>query len=267
MHSPSSEAVTVLCMKWGTRYGADDVNRLYGGVRKHLHRPFRLVCMTDDRSGLEAGIESRELPSVCAPESDSRWKKLAVFDPELRYDSEQVLFLDLDLVVVGPLDDLFAVPGDVVVIKNRELQPRPLKNLRRRLVKPSRFRYVDMVGNTSCYLFRPGTCADLHGDYTRNMDQRLREYPIEQEYLSAYLSRRGRLGYFPRGWCVSFQENCLSGSRRFGSRHLRMPADSRIALFEGEPKPDGLLRSPRLGDDAKAWLRQNWEGDSPGGLQ
>ena len=47
-----SEMVNILCLKWGTRYGADYVNYIYRGVKAHLNRPFRFVCVTDDPSGL-----------------------------------------------------------------------------------------------------------------------------------------------------------------------------------------------------------------------
>ena len=35
-----SESVNVVCLKWGDRYGAFYVNRLYDGVRRNLSRPF-----------------------------------------------------------------------------------------------------------------------------------------------------------------------------------------------------------------------------------
>ena len=53
-----SDKVNVLCLKWGKRYGADYVNRLYRGVSANLSRPFRFVCVTDDPSGLAAGVET-----------------------------------------------------------------------------------------------------------------------------------------------------------------------------------------------------------------
>ncbi|MBS0591921.1 MAG: glycosyltransferase, partial [Proteobacteria bacterium] len=33
----------VLCMKWGTKYGPEYVNRLYGMARRHLTGAFRFV--------------------------------------------------------------------------------------------------------------------------------------------------------------------------------------------------------------------------------
>ena len=42
----------VVCVKWGTGYGAEYVNRLYGMVSRQITPPFRLVCLTDDRNGI-----------------------------------------------------------------------------------------------------------------------------------------------------------------------------------------------------------------------
>ncbi|MBN8763515.1 MAG: hypothetical protein J0I63_09885, partial [Thiobacillus sp.] len=54
--------VNVLCLKWGTRYGAHYVNRLYRGVGRNLSRPFRFFCCTEDASGLDAGVEIIPFP-------------------------------------------------------------------------------------------------------------------------------------------------------------------------------------------------------------
>ncbi|MFD2440116.1 hypothetical protein ACFSS8_08540 [Paracoccus kondratievae] len=43
-----TEPVLILTMKWGTVYGAEDVNRLYRQVARHLSRPHRFICFTDD---------------------------------------------------------------------------------------------------------------------------------------------------------------------------------------------------------------------------
>ena len=59
-----AEVVNVLCMKWGTKYPADYVNRLYSMVARNIRRPFRFVCLTDDNLGLGANIESFPLPEL-----------------------------------------------------------------------------------------------------------------------------------------------------------------------------------------------------------
>ena len=59
-----TDPVLILCMKWGTLYGARDVNNLARGVRRHLARPHRFICFTDDPSGLHPGIEALPLPDL-----------------------------------------------------------------------------------------------------------------------------------------------------------------------------------------------------------
>lgn len=59
------EPVTVACVKWGpwcAPHGSDYVNRLFHSVQRNLQAPFKFVCLTDDASGLEAGMETRRLP-------------------------------------------------------------------------------------------------------------------------------------------------------------------------------------------------------------
>ena len=54
--------VNVLCLKWGTYYGPEYVNRLYAGVRRNLKRPFRFVCVTDNPAGLRPEVETVPFP-------------------------------------------------------------------------------------------------------------------------------------------------------------------------------------------------------------
>ena len=51
---------TIVCMKWGTAYSADYVNRLYRGVCRHVARDTRFICFTDDTAGLTDGVEAMQ---------------------------------------------------------------------------------------------------------------------------------------------------------------------------------------------------------------
>ena len=44
--------LTVVCVKWGTKYGPDYVLKLRAGVGRYLSRPHQFVCLTDDVDGL-----------------------------------------------------------------------------------------------------------------------------------------------------------------------------------------------------------------------
>ena len=93
-----SAVLNVLCVKWGTKYPADYVNRLRSMVSRNLPLPHRFVCLTDDAAGLERGIET--LPFL-QTDLEYCWNKLLLFD---RLPLEGVgLYLDLDVVVTGDL--------------------------------------------------------------------------------------------------------------------------------------------------------------------
>ena len=56
------KSVNILTFKWGTLYSAEYVNRIYRGVKAHLKRPFRFVCVTDDADGLLPEIDAEPIP-------------------------------------------------------------------------------------------------------------------------------------------------------------------------------------------------------------
>ena len=107
--------VNVICMKWGKLYGPEYVNFLRAGVGRHLKRPFRFVCFTDDANGLRDDVQALPLPELGLPkgQGDLRWRKLAVFRKELYDLRGTTLFLDLDLVIVDSIDPFFESAGQV----------------------------------------------------------------------------------------------------------------------------------------------------------
>ncbi len=39
-----NKAVNIICMKWGDKYGAEYVNKLYAMVKRNITIPFQFVC-------------------------------------------------------------------------------------------------------------------------------------------------------------------------------------------------------------------------------
>ena len=54
----------IICMKWGSLYGSDYVNKLYNMCEKNISDAFRFVCLTDDCSNLKKEIETFSCPKV-----------------------------------------------------------------------------------------------------------------------------------------------------------------------------------------------------------
>lgn len=256
-----ADPVLILCMKWGTLYGAADVNALARGVRRHLARPHRVICFTDDAAGLDPGIEALPLPELALPpgSGDTRWRKVALFNRDLGVEGV-ALFLDLDLVIVGPLDPFFDQPGEVVILRDDDLfRAKPLRRL-----KPARDRFLHMVGNTSVFRYVVGAHGDVADAYLADPGGMAARYEHEQQMVSDLLNREGKLSYWPRGWCVSFKNHCVGRGLSSYLRNPRLPDGARIVLFAGAPKMADVLTGQggrwyrRIG--RIDWLKRAWEG-------
>ena len=255
-----SDPVLVLTMKWGTLYGPDYVNNLAAGVRKYLQRPHRFICFTDDASGLDAGIEAMPLPDLGLPpgHKDSRWRKLALFRADLGGLSGTALFLDLDLVITGGLDAFFDLPGDFFIIRDDDLfRSKPLRRLH-----PARDAFLHSVGNSSVFRYRIGEHSYILDAFLAAPSAATSRYEISQQFQSAQLASHGHLQYWPKGWCVSFKNDCVPRGLRSYLSDPVLPTTARIVVFAGNPKMSDVLEGSgrkwyrRIGDIG--WLRQAW---------
>jgi hypothetical protein len=254
--------VNVICMKWGSMYGPEYVNHLRSGVARHLARPHRFVCFTDDGEGLEAGVEVKPLPDLGLPagQRDLRWRKLAVFREQLADLSGTTLFLDLDLVVVDSLEPFFDHPGRFLIVRDDDLfRAKPL----RRLNAP-RDRFLASVGNSSVFRFEIGAHRYILDAYVADPVAAAASYEISQQFQTAQLAAHGDLAYWPRGWCVSFKNGCVPRHLASWWRDPQVPAGAKIVVFAGTPKMSEVLAGGghkwyrRIGD--VGWLRSAWAG-------
>ena len=212
--------VSVVCMKWGTLYGPEYVNRLFGMVARNLSRPFRFVCLTDDESGIREEVECAPIPELRldSPYESSPWRKLVLHRADLAGLEGTALFLDLDLVIVGSLDPFFDHPGDFCIIHN--------------WTHPDR-----LVGNSSVFRFEVGAQADVLDLFeSAPTEHWVSQYRNEQRFLSHVLERN-RMTYWPPKWCVSFKKHCLPRWPLNFVRDADIPADARIVVFHGNPNP------------------------------
>ncbi len=77
----------IFCMKWGTLYGSEYVNRLYSMVNRNLSYEFKMVCFTDDEAGIIDEVQCFPIPEMDLPSNlpERMWKKLTTLKSDL-YD-------------------------------------------------------------------------------------------------------------------------------------------------------------------------------------
>lgn len=256
MTSPQAGQRHVLCIKWGTKYGPEYVNRLFTMVRRHLSGPFHFVCLTDNADGIDPGVTCLPIPPLDVKlrpgQRDGAWTKLTTFEADLHGLRGTALFLDLDVVVVGSLDDFFKPRGEFFIIHDYH-----------------RFwRFGErIIGNSSVYRFELGAHADALAYFRENMAEVRANHRNEQHFLSHFLHRQGKLNYWPDGWCPSFKYNCIP---RWPSNYWRapfVPEQARIVIFHGEINPHDALagrRNRRLGHiKPTPWVAQAWQPQAP----
>lgn len=70
--------ILVVCVKYGTKYGADYVNKLYYGVKSNLNLPHSFACFTEDSEGLDPSIKVIALQNHW----QGWWSKVNIFNGE-----------------------------------------------------------------------------------------------------------------------------------------------------------------------------------------
>ncbi|MBR1775487.1 glycosyltransferase [bacterium] len=214
----------VICIKWGTKFGAEYVNNLYRMVEKNLPIPHRFVCFTDNADGLAEGIEVRDLPPFNEKAiPDKAWRKLSLFNEQLADLHGTALFLDLDIVIKDDLTPFFEQEGDFIIIKDWDF-PK------------------DIIGNSSVFRFEIGKHPYVLENFYKE-DNNIRDrFKNEQAFLSHQIYDKGILKYWDKSWCVSFKRFCL---QPFPLNFFKQPIDpkgAKIIVFHGRPTPEQALK-------------------------
>lgn len=216
----------IVCVKWGTLYGPDYVNHLYAMVARHTTPPFRVVCLTDDPSGIRPEVECHELPELGVPHPQrtmGKWRKQILWGATVPgLQPGPALFIDLDSVIVGSLDDYFSLgdPGDVYLARN---WARPLERL----------------GQTSVFRFPVGGNPQVLAGFRADPQGVADKYRFEQHWVTHAV--KGGIKLWPEGWTLHFRLHCLP---KFPLRYFvpaRLPKGARIVTFPGGPNPDDVL--------------------------
>lgn len=226
--------MTILTIKWGSRYPSSYVNKLFEATRRFGLEEARFICYTDIPDGLAPGIEALPLPAIDLPEKYRwmTWRKLSLFDPVLGLEGP-CLYLDLDVVIAGDLRPLLTYWSG---------RPRFIKSwVGPKTERRARFDRI----NSSVMLFQGSACGKVLEDFERNREETLKRYPGDQGFVYDCLAEHAE--FFEPGLCVSFKKHCVP---RFPCNLLmrpRVPEKASIIVFHGKPDPHEAARGYRSG--------------------
>ena len=225
MTDQNNSLQTLICLKWGERYGPEYVNKLHAMVKRNTNRPLRFICITDDRTGLDEGIEIRPMPEFDLPEifRFAGFRRMFLFKETLYDLTGDVLHLDVDLLVTGSIDDFFDYkPEANYIVSENWTQPGA------------------GIGNMSVFRYRIGTLTKIWDRFRADPLGMLKKYSNSQTFCSRTL---GEFEMYPLEWCTGFKTSLIPAwPLRYFIEPKRPPAGVKIVAFTGKPDMDEAMR-------------------------
>jgi len=104
----------IVCVKWSTKFDAGYVNKLFSGVKRNTTLKFKFHCFTDDTTNIDKDIVTHPLKF---DNVKGWWNKLFLFSDEVDING-RVLFIDLDTLITGNIDDFLKITDGFVMLKD-----------------------------------------------------------------------------------------------------------------------------------------------------
>lgn len=214
--------INIVCLKWGDKYKADYVNKLYASIDRNTTVPFKFHCFTDDKSGLNSNIVAHPLPY---DHLQSWWNKLYLFSNEISIPlNEKIFYVDLDTLITDNIDDILSIEANKIVVLKDFLHgiARTAGTMGSGLMKWTHGQYAHVWAR---FIRDPEAAikqVEPHGDQ-HWIDLCVPDRVYWQEVLPERV--------------VSFKVHCLSG----------LPAKAAIVCYHGRPSiPESATINERI---------------------
>ncbi len=231
----------IICMKWGSFYTADYVNRLYNMIARYTTPPFRLCCLTNEPEGINPDVEIRPCPVLDLPPKmrNGGWRKVSLWASEVADLTGEWLFLDLDIMITGSMDDFFDYRGtcDYLVMRNYTTMNR-------------------RIGNTSVFRFTIGSHPEILKRLLENPQAMRDQYSNSQTFISNTIEE---MQFWPEGWIRQFKVHCLHPWPLRLFMQPRQFRDAKIVVCTGHPTPDELA----VGKWSAPWYKKIYKYTPP----
>ena len=106
--------INIVTVKWGDKYDAAYVNKLYASIKRNTTLSFRFHCFTEDSSDLNPNVFAHDLPYT---NLQSWWNKLYLFSNEIAIPKgEKIFYVDLDTLITDNIDDILSYGADKIIV-------------------------------------------------------------------------------------------------------------------------------------------------------
>jgi lipopolysaccharide biosynthesis glycosyltransferase len=106
--------INIVTVKWGDKYDAAYVNKLYASIKRNTTLSFRFHCFTEDSSDLNPNVFAHDLPYT---NLQSWWNKLYLFSNEILIPKgEKIFYVDLDTLITDNIEDLLQQPANKITV-------------------------------------------------------------------------------------------------------------------------------------------------------
>lgn len=229
----------VVCLKYGNKYSADYVNKLYNMVKRNLTVDYEFVCFTEDSEGIDSNIRIESLPNVPL---EGWWYKPMFFNPNLAVKGT-ILFFDLDVVIFKNIDHLFTHNPEKFYI---------IRDFNRFVMKG----YQKF--NSSVFRLNTGQHSEVWTNFIKNSDSIIKRYQGDQDWIRVCITQN--FNFWPDEWIQSYKWE-MRGKPRFdskpkGKRDFAVNGDpiikdeTCVAVFHGDPNPHNCKDQ---------WVIDNWQ--------
>jgi hypothetical protein len=226
--SEEQEIVTVLCVRFGNKYGRDYVERLRNMVARHLTMPYDFVCLTDDQTPIP-GVRNIVQPN--AGYNKGWWHKVHMFDPDLPIRG-RILYLDLDVIVHSSINKLFKKSPEKFL---------GIHDFNRKF-------------HATWHYMNSSVLAWTHGEH-RIIFERFQKNPREAMRLHGdqdwiWKLCKDEIEFWPQDWIKSYKWEIRNRDELLIRNYKRTFKDVKdnipinpdccIAVFHGDPKPEDI---------------------------
>lgn len=243
MQERGSGLINIVCLKWGTLYGPDYVNKLFAGINRNTTVPFKFHCFTDDTTNINPHVETHPLPHDIP--GVGWWQKLYLFSAELPIEGK-ILYVDLDTLITDNIDDILQCDKKFVVLHDFFRIRQPSKRDKFGLG-------ADAVGS--------GVLMWDAGKYTHIWDTFIADPQSIIENLHPHGDQKhieqvqGKRSYFQDlfpGQIVSFKIHCRQG----------LPKHAKIVCYHGKPSiPESINTTTKVQGytiPPTTWVKKYW---------